>query len=123
MEITRSAGEKCIFDHVDGLSEGVDLIRIIAQVVGGYIYIYCIHRIYIYTCRIHICIYIYDLYIHFHRNLCDGQIYILVAQPASRFMGDCRLLEMVGVSMIFPATLGMGKLKRDCNATGNRPLF
>lgn len=48
MEITRSAGEKCIFDHVDGLSEGVDLIRIIAQVVGGYIYIYCIHRIYIY---------------------------------------------------------------------------
>lgn len=48
MEITRSAGEKCIFDHVDGLSEGVDLIRIIAQVVGGYIYIVYIEYIYIY---------------------------------------------------------------------------
>ena len=38
-------------------------------------------------------------------------------------MDDCQLLEMVGVSMIFPATLGMGKLKKDCHATGNRPPF
>ena len=46
----RSAGDFCIFGHVVGLSEGVDLIRIITQVMGGCIYIY----IYIYIIYIHI---------------------------------------------------------------------
>lgn len=68
VDITRSAGENV------GLSEGVDLIRITTQVLGG------IGRIYVY-------IYIYYLYLYIvTRNPCDGQIYIFVAQQASRFM-------------------------------------
>lgn len=68
MEITRSAGEKCIFDHVDGLSEGVDLIRIITQVVGGYIYIVYIEYIYIHVGYIYV--YIYMIYIYIFTATC-----------------------------------------------------
>ena len=104
------------------LSEGVDLLRIITQVMGGYTYIiYICIGYYIYTYRIYIyAVYISYIYI-FTVTCVMGRSIFFVAQQGSRFMDDCQLLEMVGVSMIFPATLGMGKLNKNCNATGNRP--